>query len=271
MIRLRFPGAIARNIEVTKQLTTRDIGAKYKGSKLGMIWTVLNPLIMLSVYTVVFSEIFQAKWGEGLMNGETSRLVFALNLFCGLTVFNIFSESIGKSAILIVNNPNFVKKIRFPLHTLGTMTVLSAIYNAMNNLVIIGMTLLITKGHIYATMLLIPVIWLPLTLFCMGLTWIFSVMGVYIRDINQILSALISCMMFLSPIFYPASALPVGLQWMVQINPLARTIEQTRQVILIGGMPDVGGFIVPTMLSILWCEMCYRILEYTQRDLSDIL
>ena len=141
----------------------------------------------------------------------------------------------------------------------------------MNNLVIIGMTLLITKGHIYATMLLIPVIWLPLTLFCMGLTWIFSVMGVYIRDINQILSALISCMMFLSPIFYPASALPVGLQWMVRVNPLARTIEQTRQVILIGGMPDIGDFIVPTALSILWCEICYRILEYTQRDLSDML
>jgi len=271
MIRIRFPRAIAKNIEITKQLTTRDIGAKYKGSKLGMIWTVLNPLIMLSVYTVVFSEIFQAKWGEALVDGETNKLVFALNLFCGLTVFNIFSESIGRSATLIVNNPNFVKKIRFPLHTLGTMTIMSAIYNAINSLAIISITLLITKGQIHATFLLIPVIWLPLSLYCMGLTWILSIIGVYIKDVNQILSALISCMMFLSPIFYPASALPLGLQWVVQINPIATTIEHTRQVILIGESPEMGELIIPAILSMLWCEMCYRILEYTQRDLSDML
>ena len=124
ILRSNFAEAIKKDAEITIQMTIRDVRSKYKGSRLGMIWSILNPIIMLVIYTLVFSQIFQAKWGNAISDGNNT-IVYALNLFAGLSVFNIFSEVIARSPTLITSNPNYVKKIRFPLHVLGEMTTIS--------------------------------------------------------------------------------------------------------------------------------------------------
>ena len=271
-IKLSFVQKNRSEIEVLKQITIRDISAKYKGSKLGIVWTVINPVIMLSVYTIVFSEVFQAKWGAtGTGYGEVDKAAFALNLFCGLTVFNIFGESIGRAPTLVINNPNYVKKIRFPLEALGEMTVLSSLFNGVSNLIVICIAVVITTGKLHLGIVFIPIIWLPLILVCLGATWIVSVGGVYIRDMSQIINAAISCMLFLSPVFYPTDALPEKMRWLAQINPIAITIEHTRNVVLEGRLPSLHVIVGMILLGLAWCELCYAILKNRQGQISDRL
>ena len=271
-IKLTFAQKNRKEIDVLRQITIRDISSKYKGSKLGFVWTVINPIIMLSVYTIIFSEVFQAKWGTtGTSYEEVDKAAFALNLFCGLTIFNIFGESIGRAPTLIINNPNYVKKIRFPLEALGEMTVLSALFNGISNLTVICIAVVITTGKLHLGIALIPIIWLPLILVCLGATWIVSVAGVYIRDMSQIINAAISCMLFLSPVFYPTDALPEKMRWIAQINPIAITIEQTRNLVLEGRLPSLHVVIGMILLGIAWCEMCFAILKNSQGHISDRL
>jgi lipopolysaccharide transport system permease protein len=266
---LTFIKTSAKNWQLTLQLVLRDVAGRYKGSQLGMAWTVINPLLMLSVYTVVFSQIFKARWGSGA--DSQSPLTFALNLFAGLIVFNFFAECATRSSTLITANPNYVKKVVFPLHALGSMVTGSSLVHALTSTVILLSVKLAIDHSIPITVLLLPVIWLPLTLGCLGLTWLLSTIGVLVRDTSQLISAAVSMLMFLSPVFYPASALPNSLRWLGSLNPLARIIEQTRDVLINGVIPEPGILMAQIVLALVWCEICMRILKQAQPHFGDML
>ena len=268
-MKTKFADAFIKDYELSRLFIGREIATKYKGSQLGLMWTVVNPLIMLSVYTLVFSQIFQAKWGSSA--DATNPMTFALNLFAGLIVFNIFSESATRAPTLITSNPNYVNKIRFPLHVLGEMVIGSSLFHALVSFGILLTAKLITENNIPATVVMLPLVLLPLVLMCLGLIWILSTIGVFIKDVNQVITAIVSMLMFLSPIFYPTSALPSGLQWMAKINPLAIIIEQTRQCLIDGIMPNIGHLLLQTIIALGWCEVSYRTLKRLEKSFGDVL
>lgn len=255
--------------ELLSQFTRRDIASRYKGSQLGMAWTVINPILMLSVYTLVFSKIFRARWGTN--NADQGPLHFALNLFAGLIVFNIFAECATRAPMLISSNPNYVKKILFPLEILGAMVTGSAIFHALTSTIILVLAKVAIDGTVPYTIIWLPVVWLPLVLGCIGMTWILATAGVFMRDINQLMGSIVSIFMFLSPIFYPSSAVPQGLQWLVNINPLAVIVEQTRSILIEGIAPSAVSLIIITSMAIIWCEIAFRILKKSQSEFGDIL
>lgn len=264
-----FISATLSNRQIARQLIERDVKGRYRGSQLGLAWTIVSPLIMLSVYTLVFSQIFRARWGEA--GGDQSPATFALNLFAGLLVFNMFAECATRSPSLITSNPNYVKKIIFPLHVLGTMVVGSALVHALTSTIILFMAKLIIDGSIPATAALLPLIWIPLTLGCLGMSWLLATVGVFLRDISQIMAAAVSMLMFLSPVFYPASALPNNLQWLASFNPIATVINETREVLLVGTAPPALTWISQVAIAMLWCQLCFIILKRSQHIFGDIL
>jgi len=268
-MKMRFLTVFLKDYELSKLFIGREIAAKYKGSQLGLIWTIVNPLIMLSVYTLVFSQIFQARWGGD--EDPTKPMNFALNLFAGLIIFNVFSESTTRAPTLITSNPNYVKKIKFPLHVLGEMIVGSSLFHALVSFAILITAKIITEHNVPITVLLLPFVLLPLILMCLGLVWILATIGVFIKDINQVITAVVSMLMFLSPIFYPASALPKGLAWMATLNPLAKIIEQTRECIIDGIIPSTSELLLQTVIGLVWCEVTYRTLKRLERSFGDVL
>ena len=223
---------------------------------------------MLAVYTFVFSQVFKSRWG-GLENA--GPLVFAVNLLAGLIVFNFFSECISRAPTLIVNNPNYVKKVIFPLEVLGSAAVGSAGFHALTSLLILVTFELFALHQLPITILWLPLVWLPLALGTLACTWILSAAGVFLRDIGQLIGVLLNMLMFLSPIFFPVSALPPKWQPLLALNPLAQVIEQTRRTAVQGIQPDFAYIILGSLLGLVVCELFFRVFVKSKRAFADVL
>ena len=268
-MKLLFLSSTVKKRDLIGQLIKRDIVARYKGSILGISWSMINPLIMISIYTLVFSQIFQAKWGTNANNSDP--LYFGINLFCGLVVFNMFAESATRSPTLITSNPNYVKKIIFPLYTLGEMVIGGTLVHATISTTILITTKVLIMGKIGANIILLPIAWLPFILQCLGMVWLLCTVGVFIKDTGQIINAFVSMTMFLSPIFYPSSAIPDDIKWLIGLNPLVKTIENTRLIIMENGSPEIISLVVQIIIGIAWCEINYRILRNASKYFGDVL
>jgi len=264
-----FLMSLIENNDLVKLFIERDIRSRYKGSILGMLWTLVNPLIMLTVYTVIFSQVFTSKWGK--LEASSSSIEFAINLFAGLIIFNIFAETATRSANLISSNPNYVKKIRFPIEILGVMVTGTAFIQAGISLIILIIANFLEFGKIEYSVLTVPIIWSSYYIKILGMVWLLSTIGVFVKDLGQIVNAVVSIIMFMSPIFYPLDMLPNTLKYIVAINPLAKTIEQTRYIVTRGDVPTINSIIIELMISIVWCEICYRILRRSHRMFADRL
>ena len=188
-----------RNRSLVKASIKRDVVGRYRGSFMGILWSFFNPLFMLIVYTFVFSVIFKARWSAG----SDSKTEFALVLFSGLIVFNLFAECINRAPGLIVGNQNYVKKVVFPLEILPWVGLGAALFHGAMSLGVWLVAYLIFFGLPHATILYLPLILLPFGLFIMGLSWALASLGVYLRDVGQFIGILTTVLMFLSPIFYP--------------------------------------------------------------------
>ena len=223
-----------RNRELILASAKREILGRYRGSVLGLLWSFFNPIFMLAVYTFVFSVVFKARWSVG----SESKTEFALVLFAGLIVFNLFAECINRAPALILANPNYVKKVVFPLETLTFVSLLSALYHALISLGVWLAAYVILFGVPHASALYLPFVVMPFALFILGLSWILASLGVYLRDVSQFIGVITSVLMFLSPIFYPISALPESYQHLLYLNPLTPVIEMVRGVLYWGKMPD---------------------------------
>lgn len=265
---LRFPGALLRRRELLARLTQREVLGRYRGSFLGFGWSLAQPLVMLAVYTFVFSTVFGSRW-SGLE--EQGHAGFAINLFAGLIVFNLFAECLNAAPGLILANPNYVTKVIFPLELLGAATLGAATVHACASLLVLALFQLAVRHSLPITLLWLPLVWLPLLLGCLGLVWIVSALGVYVRDLTQLMPALVTVTLFLSAVFYPLTALPPSWQPLMQANPLAQVIDQTRQVAVLGHPPNPLYLLGGTLLGLLTCELGYRLFRRAGKGFADVL
>jgi lipopolysaccharide transport system permease protein len=270
----RYPATIRelflshwRNRQLIVQLTKRDVLGRYRGSMMGLAWSFFNPLIMLTIYTFVFSVVFKARWSVA---GE-DKVNFAIILFVGLIVHGLFAECINRAPSLILSNSNYVKKVVFPLEILPSVALGSALFHACVSLVILLAAQLIINQRLPWTVMIFPVILLPLLLATMGFAWLLSALGVYVRDIGQTTNIFTTILMFLSPVFYSVSALPPKYQLWVHLNPLTFIIEQGRNVLIFGKIPNWIGLGVALAMGLVLSAGGFWWFQKTRKGFADVL
>lgn len=225
-----------RHRGLIRALSWRDIALRYRGAFLGVLWPVLTPLLMLAVYTLVFGVVFATRWPGRV--GEGGIGLFALMLLSGLLLQGLLAEVLTRAPLLVVSQPNYVKKVVFPLEVLAWVSLLSSLFHA-----VAGLLLLVLVNGIWGTgfawpQLLLPLVLLPFCLLLMGLNLLFAGLGVFVRDLAQIMGSLVTLMMFLGPIFYPRSAMPEAMRPWLALNPITVPLEQTRLVLFEGQPAD---------------------------------
>lgn len=248
-------------------LTRREVLGRYRGSALGLAWSFFNPVLMLAVYTFVFSVVFRARWS----GASESRVEFAIILFAGLLVFNLFSECVNRAPGLVIANANYVKKVVFPLEVLPVVSLASALFHGAVSLGVWLAFYGAAFGVPPPTALLLPVVIAPLLAFTLGLSWLLASLGVYLRDVGQIVGIATSALMFLSPVFFPTSALPAELQPVLALNPLALVIEHVRDVLIFGRLPGAAAFAVQVAGSLVVMGLGYAWFQKTRRGFADVL
>lgn len=259
--------SIWSNRRLIRTATKREVLGRYRGSSMGILWSFLNPLLMLSVYTFVFSDVLKAKWNVG----SESKTEFALALFAGLMVFNLFSECINRAPTLILSNVNYVKKVVFPLEILPCVILNAALFHGAVSLLVWLGAYVIFFGVPHATALYLPLIIIPFLFFIAGVSWLLASLGTYLRDISQFIGVLTTMMMFLSPIFYPASAVPETSRYLLYINPLTPVVEQTRAVLFHGVAPDFQMLGICWAVAIFIAWLGFAWFQKTRKGFADVL
>ncbi len=256
-----------RNRELISASAKREILGRYRGSFLGLLWSFFNPLFMLAVYTFVFSVVFKARWNVA----SDSKTEFALVLFAGLIVFNLFADSINRAPLLVLGNANYVKKVIFPLEILPIVSLLSALFHGMVSLGVWLLAYIIFFGVPHATVLYLPLIILPFLLLLLGLSWGLASLGVFLRDVSQFIGMLITVLMFMTPIFYPITALPEKYRPWLYFNPLTPIVEQVRDVLYWGRPPNVSLMFVYTLISVAIAWLGFAWFQKTRKGFADVI
>ncbi len=250
------------------RLVAREIRQKFQGSWLGLGWALLTPIAMLAVYTFVFRTVLNAKWPG---NSADSDAEFALQLFCGLIVFTLFSEVVGRAPSLISEQPNMVKKVIFPLSVLPWVSVGASAFFAGLSLLVLVAASLIVRGELTVHLVALPLIGLAFLPVLLGFGWLLSSLGVYLRDLGHIVGLILTPLMFLSPIFYPITALPAFVQDFMLLNPLAVIIDSTRAVVLQAEWPDFVALGIYQLVSIGIALLGAACFHKTRRGFADVL
>lgn len=251
------------------QLTQREVDGRFRQSVMGGLWLVITPLAMLLVLTLVFRHVMGVRW-PGLSQ-EESHLAFALRLYAGLALFQFFADCVNRSPGLVLAQPQLVKKVVFPLELLAWVNVGSALVGLLvsGGLLVVGAAWL--QGGLPASVLALPLVWLPMVPLMLGLGWLLSGMGTYVRDVGQVLGPVLSAMMFLTPIFFPVEALPASVRgWMV-LNPLAEPITQTRRVLLDGQWPDWAAWATHAGVCVLVAVLGAAWFARVRRGFADVV
>lgn len=254
-------------IKLTIDLAKREIASRYKGSLFGYLWAIITPLLLLLVYTFVFGSVFKSRWnGFDSTSGD-----FSIVLFIGMLTYNIFADSVSRSPWLITGNANFVKKVIFPVAILPVINVITAIFNFCMGLIPWLFINFYYHGLPPLTILLLPIIIMPVVLIGLGGGWLISALGVYFRDVGQFIGVLIMLLMFCSPVFYSVSAVPEDFRIFFHINPIATTIEMARQVSIFGTIPTFSNFIVPLAFSSIIAIFGYFFFMKSKKGFADVL
>ena len=259
--------SLRENRSLIFSLIKREVVGRYRGSAMGILWSFFNPVLMLAVYTFVFSVVFKARWA----GGSDSKTEFALVLFAGLIVFNLFSECINRAPSLILNNANYVKKVIFPLEILPVVALGSAMFHFFISLIVWVVFYLLFFGlpdfFIFDLFLVI----LPLALVIVGLSWILASLGVYLRDVSQIIGVVTTVLMFLSPIFYPVVSLPEEYRPFMELNPITFVVEQARDVMIWSKDLDWSGWAFQMLFSTLVAWLGFAWFQKTRKGFADVL
>lgn len=257
-----------RNRSLIGTLTKREVIGRYRGSIMGMAWSLFNPILMLFVYTFMFSEVFKMRWRVG---GEENQVAFAIVLFVGMIVHGLFAECINRAPSLIMSNVNYVKKVIFPLEILPIVAMGSALFHALISMMVLLCAILVLGSGISLTALFFPLVIFPLVLATLGLAWFLAALGVYVRDIAQITGLFTTVMLFLSPVFYPLSALPEKYQIWMQLNPLTFIIEEARQVLIFDHMPNFTGWLMYLLVSSVIAWLGFAWFQKARKGFADVL
>ncbi|MEK4519884.1 ABC transporter permease [Paenibacillus sp. FSL H8-0122] len=262
-----FLTLIRQNRHLMKQLVKRDVLQRYKGSYLGILWSFVTPLFMLAIYTYFFGFVFNNRWGA---SASDNKFEFALVLFCGLIVFNFFSEVVTKSPTLMISNTNLVKKVVFPLEILSIVLMRSVLVHTIISIGILVVGLLFI-GSLHWTIIFLPLVFLPIVLFATGFSWLLSSLGVFIRDITQLIGLVMQALMFLSPIFYPISIIPEKLRFLYYFNPLTYVVEDMRRILMWGQVPNWKFTILGLVLGSIVFALGFVWFRKTKGGFADVL
>ena len=255
-----------RNRQLIVQMTKREVVGRYKGSVMGLAWSFFNPVFMLVVYTFVFSVIFKSRWG-----GDESRTLFAVVLFVGMIVLGLFSEVLNRAPSLILSNVNYVKKVVFPIEILPVIAMGAALFHTFISLSVLLIAFILFNGFLHWTVIFIPLILLPLVILTLGISWILAAIGVFLRDVSQTVVLITTVLMFLSPVFYPVTAVPERFRPFIMANPLTFIIEQAREVVIWGHLPNWIGLGAYTLVATMLAWAGYALFQKMRKGFADVL
>jgi len=261
-------GSLFRHRELLWELVKRDFIGRYKASLLGVVWSLFNPLLMLAIYTVVFSVAFKAKWGG---TGEESKVAFAIVLFSGMIIHSFFAECNNRAPNLIISHPQYVKKVIFPLEILPWMAMFSALLHFLVSFGVLLAFCLLAGVTIHIGVLLTPVILFPLFLMILGFSWAFASLGVYLRDLSQVIGMVTTVALFMAPIFYPIDALPEDYRAFLLWNPITLPVIQLRDLMLWGKPILWEKWATSLIIGLLICQTGYWWFQKSRRGFADVL
>ncbi|WP_028770279.1 ABC transporter permease [Silanimonas lenta] len=254
--------------DLFRALALRDIRKRYTETLLGASWGLLVPLVMLAIYTIIFSEIFKAKWGGLEVAAKTD---YAVILFVGLIIYGIFAESVARAPSLIVSQPNLVTKVVFPLRLLPMVAVSTSLYSALVSLVPLLVFLAFSSFGLHLEALLAPLLLIPTIAFVLGFTFLFASLGVFLRDVDQFAALFARVMQYLTPVLYPSEIFPEPIRSVMRASPLAVQVEQLRDLIVFGKLPDWSDFGVSAVISFLVFLAGYWWFQRTRRAFADVI
>jgi len=264
---LYIPVSIVEHRFVIGQLAKRAILGRYRGTVLGLLWSLITPLLLLAVYTFVFGTILQVRW----VSQSGGNAEFAAILFSGMLVHGILAECLTQASTLIVSNPQYVKKVVFPLEALPWVTVISAFFQGVISTGILLAYLFFVQGSIPWTAVLFPIPLFVLAFVCIAVGWLISATAVYLKDIAQMMGLLSTVLFFMAPILYPKTALPAEFQILLYLNPLTYIIEQFRAVVLWGELPNWNGLGLYGVASVVVAWISLAWFQKTRRGFADVL
>lgn len=249
------------------QLGRREVLSRYRGTVMGIFWSFISPVVMLVVYTFVFSEVFKARWGVG----GTDKTAFAVNLFAGIIVHGFFAECLSRSPTLMPQYVSYVKRVVFPLAILPPVVVVSALFHTFISVLVLLIAHFVLYGFVHWQALFLPLLMLPLVFVALGCTWLLTALGVFLRDIGQIMPVVITILMFMAPVFYPVSALPEAYQGWLYLNPLTPAIESARALLLQGELPGWQGYFLYLAAGLASAALGWAFFERARKGFADVL
>jgi lipopolysaccharide transport system permease protein len=256
-----------RHGDLISQLVRREFAQKYRGSVLGVLWAFVTPLIMVMVYTFVFTVVFPTRWGAT----DVAETNFVVIYLVGAIVHGLFAETVGRAPTLIVGQANYVKKVVFPLEILPIVVVVGALITATIGFAIAVLLNLVLAHTIPWTAIFLPLIMLPYLILLLGIVLLISALGVYLRDLGQAMGVVITLLLFLTPVFYPITAVPEQFRIYLYLNPLTFIVEQARGVMLFGHLPDWGTLAIYTVCSVVFCWFGLFIFQRARGGFADVL
>lgn len=261
--------SLRKNRYLVLHMTQREIVGRYRGSVMGLAWSFFNPMLMLAVYTFVFSVVFKARWGGADI--DESRGMFAIVLFVGMITHSLFAEVINRAPTLIISNVNYVKRVIFPLEALPVISICTALFHATVSMGILLGAFIIMKGYIHWTVVFLPIVIMPLIILTLGFAWALASLGVFLRDVSQTISIITTIMLFLAPVMYPISAVPPKLQLVIMANPLTFIINQARAVLIFGNQPQWLGLAIYFLVATLIAWGGFAWFQKTRKGFADVL
>jgi lipopolysaccharide transport system permease protein len=268
---VRLTGGIAsllwRQRDLIAQLSRREIIGRYRGSVFGLAWSLLHPLVMLGVYVFVFGVVFGARWGQA----TADHAEFGIRVFGGMIVHGLFAENIVRAPTLVLHNPQYVKKVVFPLEILPVVAMLTALFHALVSLAILFAAHAVKTGDPHITALWLPVLWAPFVLLTLGVGWFLAAVSVFLRDVAQLVPIVVTILLFLSPVFYPVEAVPGIVRPLMYLNPLTFPIEQTRSALLAGNPPDAVGLLGYCLAAAVVLAAGYGFFRKSRRAFADVV
>ncbi len=249
------------------RLAVREVSQRFKGSMLGIGWAVLTPLLTAAVFTFVFSGVFQMRWA----GRSGSPYDFALMLLVGMLVHGLFAEAINRAPSLILSNASYVTKVVFPLEILPLVVVLASLVNAGITAVIVLAGNLLVNGVLHWTAVFFPLVIAPYLIFVTALVLFFAACGVFLRDLAQIVSLLVTVSLFMTPVFYPLDAVPPKFQMLMRLNPLTSVVETSRSVLLLGVMPNFGSLALYAGCALASLALAFWVFRRLRGGFADVL
>ena len=249
-----------------RSMVRRELSNRYRGSFMGLAWSVVTPAVMIVIFTIIFSGIFNARFGAG-----GGPLSFAAYLFCGLLPWVAFSEGVQRATVALTENVNLVKRVVFPVEALPVNVALAALVQQLLGTLVLLAASALLGGRLRATALLLPLLLVPQLLATLGLGWLMASLGVFIRDMAQFNQLLLTAWLYLTPIFYPEEIVPPRYHWLIDLNPMAPLVRSYRRILLEGRPPDWRGLGFTLAFALVCFVLGYWWFERTKKAFADVL